>query len=337
MVSSSRLRPGMSDVARLAGVSHQTVSRVLNNHPNVRAETREKVLQAISELGYRRNSAARALVTQRSATLGIVTSGSGHYGPAQTLAALEQSARTAGFFVTVATAPSPSPELMAEVFGSFMNQAVEGVVVIAHNAEVAQAARLASAQVPVMLIASEGEADTDIQVFGVDQARGARMVARHLLDLGHRDLVQLTGPPDWFDARARVQGWHAELAQNAVQARPDLAGDWTAGSGYAAGRALLNDLPTAVFAANDQMALGLLRAFAEAGVAVPDRVSVVGFDDIVGSDHFYPPLTTVRQDFDALGRGAIERLLDAIAQRPVSSGPVVPELVIRASAAEVPV
>ncbi|CAM3338365.1 LacI family DNA-binding transcriptional regulator [Occultella aeris] len=334
MVASRRTRPGMNDVARVAGVSHQTVSRVLNDHPNVRDSTRERVLAAIAELGYRRNSAARALVTHRSGIIGIITSGSVHSGPASTLAVLERTARAAGYFVTVAAAPHPTPELMQEIFGSFMDQSVEGVVVIAQGDEVAGAARAAFAEVPLLMISSLTPEPDDPPLVSVDQEAGARLVARYLLDQGHRDVVHLAGPEDWFDARARVRGWHAELSEADVTPRPDLTGDWSAGSGYGAGQALLEDLPTAVFAANDQMALGVLRAFAEAGVDVPGKVSVVGFDDIVGADNFFPPLTTVRQDFEALGRLAIDALVAAIGGEAAARELVAPVLVERTSSGQ---
>ncbi|WP_246464994.1 LacI family DNA-binding transcriptional regulator [Ruania alkalisoli] len=332
MAGSTRTqRPGMSDVARVAGVSHQTVSRVLNDHPHVRPETREKVLDAISELGYRRNSAARALVTQRSAIVGIVTSGSLHFGPATTLAVLEQSARSAGYFVSVATATDPTPEAMTDIFGSFMDQSVEGIVVIAPDERVAAAARAASAHVPVLLLAAMTSAPGDPPILSVDQAGGARLLARHLIGLGHRDLVHITGPADWFDAISRRDAWHAELAAASVVPRADIPGDWTAATGYQAAQGLLGNLPDAVFAANDQTALGVLHAFADAGVRVPEDVSVVGYDDVEGSDHFIPPLTTVRQDFGALGRQAMEVLISAVQGEPARPAPVPPELLVRSS------
>ena len=324
-------RPGMVDVARLAGVSHQTVSRVLNNHPNVRPSTRTKVEQAIADLGYRRNTAARALVTQRSATIGIVTTGSELFGPAQTLAAVEQAARAEGFFVTVATAARPTPEGITAIFGRFLDQAVEGVVVIAPTQEIATAAREASAHLPVLMVAATPPWEPGQQAVSVDQAGGAQVVAEHLIELGHRDVVHVAGPADWFDARARTERWHARLGEAGIRAREDIPGDWTAAAGYAAGQQLLPDLPTAVFAANDQMALGVLRAFAEADVAVPGHVSVVGFDDVTGSDYFHPPLTTVRQDFNELGQRALAALAAAIKGEPVAIDPVPAVLLTRAS------
>ncbi|MGC0143072.1 LacI family DNA-binding transcriptional regulator [Pseudactinotalea sp. Z1732] len=331
MVAGGRTRPGMLDVARLAGVSHQTVSRVLNEHPNVRESTRVKVVQAIEELGYRRNSAARALVTQRSGTLGIVTTGSEHYGPSRTLAVVERAAREAGYFVAVATAVHPTPDMVTSIFDRFLDQAVEGAVVIAPTEEIAAAARNASADLPVLMIAATPKWEPGQHALSVDQGAGARMVAEHLIELGHRDVVHVAGPVDWFDARARARGWHAKLAEAGIRARADRQGDWTAASGYAIGQALLKDLPTAIFASNDHMALGLLRAFAEAGVHVPGQVSVVGFDDVTGSDHYFPPLTTVQQDFTVLGRRALEALIDLIVGVPVNTEQVPPTLVPRAS------
>lgn len=336
MPTSPRSRPGMNHVAKLAEVSHQTVSRVLNDHPNVRPATRERVLAAIAELGYRRNSAARALVTRRSGAIGIVTTGSMQYGPATTLAVLEQSARAAGYFVTVAMAPDPSPEMLTQVLDSLMEQAVEGVVVIAPVEQVARAAQAVSAQLPVLLISAAGPEEFEPPVLHVDQAAGVRLVTGHLLGLGHRDLVQVAGPSEWFDAQVRRRSWHEALAEAGLAPRADLHGDWSAASGYAAGRELLADLPDAVFAGNDQMALGVLHAFAEAGVRVGEDVGVVGFDDVVGSDHYIPPLTTVQQDFQTLGRRAIDLLVAQIAggeslTKPVTPEPVTPTLVVRAS------
>lgn len=324
-------RPGMSDVARLAGVSHQTVSRVLNGHPNVRPATRDRVQAAIRELGYRRNSAARALVTRRSGAIGIVTTGSMQFGPATTLAVLEQSARAAGYFVTVAMAPDPTPEVLTGVLDSLMDQAVEGVVVIAPVEQVARAAQAVSAQLPVLLISAADADAFEPPVLHVDQAAGVHLVVEHLTDLGHRDVVHVAGPPEWFDAQVRQRAWWEALAGVGLVPRADLVGDWSAASGYAAAQELLTDLPQAVFASNDQMALGVLHAFAEAGVGVPEQVSVVGFDDVVGSDHYIPPLTTVQQDFVTLGRRAIEVLVAQIAGAEEVAEPVTPSLVVRAS------
>ena len=321
----------MSDVAAVAGVSHQTVSRVLNGHPSVRPETRQRVLDAIVALGYRRNTAARALVTRRTGTIGIVASGSALFGPTSTLIAVESAARDAGMFVSVATVAQWEAQGIHEVLEHFMSQGVEGVVVIAAHDEAIVAVQAFDAPIPVVMVGPKNLPGR-LRSVAVDQYAGARLATRHLLDLGHTQVSHLAGPVDWLDARARIRGWQDELGAAGITAGDPIEGDWTAGRGYEVGLELLDGvLPTAVFAANDQLALGLLRAFAEAGVRVPGDVSVVGFDDVDGSAHFFPPLTTVRQEFGALGRRCMQLLLGAIAGDAVQPELIEPRLVVRTS------
>ncbi|ROR97317.1 LacI family transcriptional regulator [Salana multivorans] len=350
---------GMTDVARLAGVSHQTVSRVLNGHPSVRESTRERVLAAMAELHYRPNRLARALVTARSGLLGVVTSGSAKYGPMSTLLAIEEAARGSEYAVHVravrrgadeAPGTPPVAELDAALAG-LDTQAVEAVVVIAPRVSVVEALADIDSRAPLVLVAA-GVAPTErFDVVAVDQAAGARAATRHLLDLGHTRIAHLAGPSDWFDARERARGWREELAEAGLEPAAEWEGDWSAEAGYRLGLRLADDpdRPTAIVASNDQMALGLLRAFAERGVAVPGDVSVTGFDDIEGTGYFLPPLTTVRQDFEALAGLVMERVLVAVPggdaasrtdgsaaggpERAPTAPTTVPELVVRASTA----
>lgn len=322
----------MRDVAAMAGVSHQTVSRVLNDYPFVRPETRDRVLAAIAELGYRRNQAARALVTRRSGMIGVLSSGSALFGPTSTLIAIEGAARDAGLFVSVATLPQWDADEVAGVLEHFMTEGVDGVVVVAAHDEAVEAVQAFLATVPIVMV---GPVDlpAPLRSVAVDQYEGGRMAVRHLLRLGHRDVAHLAGPTDWLDARRRIAGWRDELAAAGLAAHGPIPGDWSADRGYEVGRELVaSGLPTAVFAANDLLALGLLRAFAEAGVRVPDDVSVVGFDDVDGSANFFPPLTTVRQDFATLGERCMAVLLAAIADEVSEpSGLIAPSLVARVS------
>ena len=324
--------PAMSDVAALAGVSHQTVSRVLNDHPSVLPATRQRVLDAIAQLGYRRNLAARALVTRRSGTIGVLSSGSALFGPTSTLIAIERAARDVGLFVSVATLPEWDADDVAGVLEHFMAEGVDGVVVVAAHDDAVEAVRAFGTPVPVVMV---GPVDlpAPLRTVAVDQYQGGRQAVRHLLDLGHRHVTHLAGPLDWLDARRRIEGWRDELAAAGVDAGDPIAGDWSADRGYAVGCDLLEGtLPTAVFAANDQLALGLLRAFAEASVRVPDDVSVVGFDDVDGSAHFFPPLTTVRQEFATLGQRCLDVLLAAIAgEDSQASELIATSVVVRAS------
>ena len=342
--------PSMADVAAVAGVSHQTVSRVLNGHPSVRGETRRRVLDAIATLGYRRNSAARALATARSTTLGVVTTGSALFGPTSTLIAIEGAAREQGYFVSLASLRRYDAEAMHEALEHFMDQGVEAIVVIAPQDDVAAAVESFRAPVPVLVVAALDRPPRDAGTTGagpttlslaVDQRAGARAATDHLLDLGHRDVLHVAGPQDWFDARERAAGWREALAARGIDpSRPRLC-SWSAEDGYAAGRDLAEAVvaqegPTAVFAGNDQLALGVLRAFWERGISVPDDVSVVGFDDVAGAAYFVPPLTTVRQPFAELGERSVAMVVAALGAGAVPTERIEPTLVVRSTTAPPP-
>jgi DNA-binding LacI/PurR family transcriptional regulator len=324
----------MADVAKEAGVSHQTVSRVLNDHPNVRADTRARVEEAISRLGYRRNLVARALVTKRSRMLGVVSFDTTLYGPASTIYGIEQAARTAGYFVSIVSLKSLDATSVREAIDYLTEQGVDGVVVVAPQRSAGRALESLPSGTPA--VAVEGTHRADVSVVCIDQFEGARLATRHLLDLGHETVWHVSGPPDWLETEGRLAGWRTTLEAAGRPVPPPLPGDWSPRTGYEAGRRLAAmDEVTAVFAANDQMALGVLRALSEEGVKVPDRMSVVGFDDIPESEFFSPPLTTVRQDFDAVGRRCIEALLRQIDSGPVAYERLVvpPAFIVRSSTA----
>ncbi|MDA2803006.1 LacI family DNA-binding transcriptional regulator [Nocardiopsis suaedae] len=304
--------PVMADVARAAGVSHQTVSRVLNGHPNVRAETQARVLAAIDELGYRPNSSARALVTRRTGVIGVVAVDTAHYGPARTLTGIEHAARAAGYYLSVVTLTEASAGQVREAMDHLARQSVEGYVVIAPQRSVLEGMPEWAGGAPV--VAVEGGEARELPVVCVDQEGGARMAVRHLLELGHRTVGHIAGPRDWLEAEARVAGWRGALEEAGAPVGAPLFGDWRPRSGYELAGSLVerDALPTALFVANDQMAVGALRALAEAGVRVPDDVSLVGFDDVPEAAYYSPPLTTVAQDFTEVGRRGIGILLDLL-------------------------
>lgn len=326
--------PGMYDVARLAGVSHQTVSRVINAHPNVAQETRRRVEEAILTLGYRRNVAARTLVTRHSNTVGVITGVSVEWGPAMALVGVERAARDAGFYVSVAGLDTIEPGGVREVIGHFADQGVEGIVVIAPEAAMAHMAEPFVTGVPVVMVAAGAKPADGVHVTAIDQRRGARLATGHLADLGHTRIGHIAGPDPWFDAIERVHGWRDELRERRLRPGPLLRGDWTADSGYRLGGQLLRrgQPPTAMFVANDLMAMGFVRALHEAGVRVPEDVSIVGFDDIPGVGYLIPALTTVRQDLNRLGRQCIDMLLAHLQQSPAEFPLVEPVLVMRDSA-----
>jgi len=323
--------PSIRDVARLAGVSHQTVSRVLNDHPSIRESTKSRVLEVIEELQYRPNRAARALSRGRSRTIGVLAASGAEYGPASSIAAIQDAARDAGYFVNTANLDRGDPESIVAAVDHLMSQAVEGIVVIAPQVRVFNALKLLSIDVPFVTLQSTGIVGAN--AMSVDQIAGARLATRHLIDLGHRDIYHLAGPQDWIEAEARMHGFLEEMGARDVPTTAPILGDWTAEFGYHAGRELLQVRDfTAIFSSNDQMALGLMHAIREAGLDVPRDVSIVGFDDIPEAAHFWPPLTTVRQDFAELGRRCVALLLASIAgATPEKQDAIMPELIVRAS------
>ena len=324
--------PVMSDVGRLAGVSHQTVSRVINGSPHVRPETRKRVLAAMEELGYRPNSVARALVTGRSQTLGVVSFDTTLYGPASTLFGIEQAAHEAGYFIIVASLKALNRSSVTEAVERLRRHGVDGILVIAPHEEAGDALLHTHADVP--LVAVEAGPEHGVPVVAVDQVAGAVSATRHLLELGHETVWHISGPPSFIEAGKRLEGWRATLEAAGAPLPEPLVGDWSPRAGYELGRRLSREpAVTAVFVANDQMALGLLRAMHEAGRQVPGELSVVGFDDIPEASYFLPPLTTVRQDFNEMGTRSLRLLLRTIetGESPSSGTLVPPELIIRAS------
>ncbi|MEZ0165407.1 LacI family DNA-binding transcriptional regulator [Kineococcus sp. LSe6-4] len=328
-------RPAGSTVARLAGVSQKTVSRVFNDEPYVSAEVRERVLRAAEQLGYRPNSAARALTSGRTRRLGVVWLGSALYGPAQMLVGLERAARDLGYSVSLAATTQGETGSVDAAIGSLLSQGVDGIL-LSEPVDDQPQLRLTS-QVPVVSLGRLTTASgTDVEIATQDWAAAAALATRHLLDLGHRTVHHVRGPQTWWAARDRERGWRQALHETGREVPPPLQGDWTAASGYAAGRAVLGRPEvTAVFAANDEMALGVVRAQLEAGRDVPGDLSVVGFDDVPSAAFFTPPLTTIRQDFDTDVHTAVERLVARIEDRAVAADATGwhPELVVRSSTA----
>lgn len=320
------------DVARLAGVSHQTVSRVVNDLPNVRPATRERVEKAIRQLRYAPSPAARALVTKRSRLVGLVVTAGADYGPSSIALHVNEAAREERYSVLTITMLRPSVPDVRQAMESLIRQNVEGIVLVAADRAVVQASYEIAA-VPLVTVDPTGTAPGE--PVAIDQYAGARLATEHLLGLGHRAVVHLAGPEDSPDAVERVRGWRDALAEAGVPARGLVHGDWSPGSGYAFGRELAV-VPggTAVFVANDPMALGVMHALDDRGLDVPGDVSVVGFDDVPEAAHYHPPLTTVRQDFEALGALLMRRLFAAIESGGTSVPSLVaPSLVVRESTA----
>lgn len=333
----SRSRPPtMADVARLAQVSPQTVSRVLNDYAFIRPDTRDRVLQAIDVLEYRPNLAARTLATSRSRTIGVVATDYLSYGPAAALWGVERAAGEAGYGVSIVSLRESNHRAFTDALQRLVGQSVEGIVLIAPQDQAAHEVFDAYDDVPVVTLSAFETGEH--KPIMLDSVEGSRIATRHLVELGHTGIAHLSGPPGFTVSESRVRGWREVLADAGLAAPEPVVGDWTAESGYVLGRELARDRDvTAVYAANDRMAQGLLLALHEAGRRVPQDVSVVGFDDVPEAAFMIPPLTTVRQDFAALGRRCIESVLALIDNEPrLELDPLVPSLVVRDSSGPAP-
>lgn len=325
MAKSSR-GPSMHDVAARAGVSHQTVSRVLNDFPGIRPQTRSRVLAAIEELGYRRNLAARALVTGRTQTIGMVGPRIPDIGPLSTLHALEGAARNAGFH-TLMTSAEPQVESITEALDFLVGRGVDGIALVAQQQSLSEALAGYSIDVPVIHLLTGGKPQG--QAASIDQRAGARMALDFLVAQGHSHIQHISGPPTDIESQLRRDEYLNVVAEHRFPRYDVLDGDWTADSGFAAGTRIHPDV-TAVYCANDQMAFGVLHALAKAGRSVPADISVIGFDDTSEARHSVPPLTTVRQDFAAVGQLAVDLIVARMAGENTWNTPLItPELVVR--------
>jgi LacI family transcriptional regulator len=337
MTPVSRSRPRqvtLNDVAEDAGVSYQTVSRVVNEHPSVADDTRERVLRSIAKLGYRPNRIARGLVTQRSRTVGIVSFGAAFYGPAQMVINIDRSLKERGYGFALTTIREMTFESLRAAVQDLLERGVDGLVMITPILDIdLRQIRILCAGIPFVMIDIELGAQLPSVV--IDQRYGGTLATQHLLELGHRRIAEISGPLDWCDAKLRHEGWAASMRGAGLDPAVSVESDWSAAGGYRAASNLLErGLPfSALVVGNDQMALGAVRAVREHGLQVPKDISVVGFDSIPESAFFEPPLTTVQQDFTALGRQSAEYLIALMEgeETPLQQRVLYPELIVRQS------
>ncbi len=306
-----RRRVTIKQVAKLCGVSTQTVSRVLNERPDVSAETRQRVQQIIAEIGYSPSAIARSLIQGRSFTLGVVAHGLDYYGPSHTLVGIEAKANQLGYSVLLDLLHHPEPDRAEKVLRRLLSQQVDGVIWAVPEIGSNRAwlkDNLLNMSVP--LVFTNMQPRPGAAVIAVDNLEGGRIATEHLLERGCRRIGIITGPLSWWEGRQRELGWQSALAAAGVEPleRFKAYGDWSATSGDACMRQLLEQSPDleAVFVCNDQMALGALRVASEVGRRIPQDLALVGFDDIPEAAYFVPRLTTVRQDLFELGARAVE-------------------------------
>ncbi|HXR73117.1 LacI family DNA-binding transcriptional regulator [Actinocrinis sp.] len=307
------VRAASTDVARLAGVSQKTVSRVMNNEPYVRDEVRDRVLRAATQLGYRPNGAARSLLSGRSRRLGVISLGTRLYGPMTMLVAIERSARRLGYAVSVAHTSEDDQHGVADAIEGLLEQGVDGIVV----AEAIDEGQITvTVDVPVLTIGRFPGLVAARRIRSAEKSdRSGSVATRHLIELGHTEIRHIAGPPRWWASRDRADSWRAALLEASLPVVEPVAGDWSCESGYRAGLQLAEDRAmTAVFVANDDMAIGLIRALQDAGRQVPGDVSVIGMDDIPSARFLRPALTTIAQDFDAVATEGVGLLAAEISE-----------------------
>lgn len=304
------------EIARMCGVSMQTVSRVINNRPDVSPATREAVEAAIAAVGFQPSAVARSLVQRRSQTLGVLATGLDLFGVAQTLNGITEECQGSDYGLLLMELASEDADGFAPAIDFLVGHRVEGLIIFAPtnvgtNVATMQAV-LPAARPPIVLLKSEPS--TEVSTIAVDNLGGARMATEHLLALGRTRIGHIGGPPSWRESRDRADGWRVALAEAGVEPGPMACGTWSSASGEAAFLELLAQAADldAVFAANDQMALGLLHAAHARGIAIPDDIAVVGFDGLLEGAQFTPSLTTIVQPLHELGKLAVRELLSTI-------------------------
>jgi LacI family transcriptional regulator len=304
----------ISQVAREAGVSSQTVSRVINNRQEITPETRQRVQEVIRRLGYQPNVLARSLIQRRSHTLGVVTSGLQYFGPSHILIGLEQGANQAGLSILLNLIHQPESQNIGPIINGLLSRQVEGIIWAVpeiDNNRLWFRENLDQLPVPVIFLSTQPR--ENLNVVEIDNRHGAYIATQHLLERGYRRIGHIAGPLTWWAASERRRGWQDALTAAGVRLDENwlVEGNWSAESGERGLRDLLQKFPDvqAVFACNDQMALGLMRAARSLGKRIPEDLAVVGFDDIPECAFYYPPLTTIRQGLYELGHVAVQTFM----------------------------
>lgn len=326
----------MLQVAQVAGVSYQTVSRVINDSPNVSAATRRRVQEVIGRLGYRPSNSARTLAGHHSRTIGFVAGGTNYYGPISTMAAVESVARKHGLYLSVAILEEGEYRrgALEDVCQSMLGQGVDAIILLTPTKEMYTAAVSLRLPVPLVILTStlfgeDPEANAGPRQFlGIDQAGACVSMLNYLSRLGHRSFLFFTGPQQWGDARVRLSAWR-DAVLHGLRGRFVPVGSWDADAAYNTAISTLaglrgGDLPTAIVASNDLQAFAILKALHDLSIRVPEDVSVVGFDDMTGSNVTIPALTTVHQDFAQLGAEAMRVILHQLGEEvnaPMASDP----------------
>jgi len=318
MITTNRVT--IKEVARLAGVSTQTVSRVLNDRPDVSPDTRQRVQDVIERLAYRPSAVARSLIQQRSYTLGVITAGLKYIGPSMILNGMTGEAEVLGYALLLKELPGFEADDVEPIFQALIARHVDGIIwAVPEVGDNQRWLKQLSPDLPVPFIFLTAPPHSDLPSVDYDNYRGGRIATQHLLEQGFRHVGHVSGPLEWLSARQRKDGWQDALRNVGIEAIPNscVEGNWSSGSGEQAFRHLLDQYPEmdAVFVANDQMAMGVLQVACREGIKVPEEMGIVGFDGLVESAYYWPPLTTVFQDLHTLGCTAVKELVKIIESR----------------------
>jgi DNA-binding LacI/PurR family transcriptional regulator len=336
-------RVTIKEVARAAGVSTQTVSRVVNDRPDVSPDTRQRVQEVIERLDYRPSAVARSLIQQRSYTLGVVTAGLKFIGPSMILNGMTGEAEALGYAILLKELPNFDTHDTEPIFQSLISRHVDGIIwAVPEIGDNQRWLKQLSPDMPVPFIFITAPPHSDLPSVDYDNYNGGRMATRHLLEQGFRHIGHISGPLEWLSARQRKEGWQDTLREAGLEVAPSswIEGNWSSGSGERTFTQLLDKYPQmdAIFVANDQMAMGVLQVACRREIKVPQELGVVGFDGLVESAYYWPPLTTVFQDLHRLGCTAVKELVEIIesTRRGLAyQGPsrllLQPELIIRDS------
>jgi DNA-binding LacI/PurR family transcriptional regulator len=310
-------RPTIIQVAKAAGVSTQTVSRVINDRPDVAPETRKRVQQVIDDLGYQPSALARSLSQQRSYTLGVVTAGLKYIGPSRTLNGITTKAEQLGYSLLLKELPNFTTNDIQSLIQFLLARHIDGILwAVPEVGDNRNWVKKGFDNLPVPTVFITMHSRPGFPTVSVDNRLGGILATQHLLDLGRQHIGHISGPQDWWEARQRKQGWQEALqaAGRTASEAHCVEGNWSASSGETAFQQLLQSYPEmdAVFIANDQMALAALQIANHLDLRIPQDLAVVGFDNIAESAYFYPSLTTVNQDQHELGCLAVQELVNLI-------------------------
>ncbi len=322
----------MRDVAQAAEVSVQTVSRVLNGKDNVSSQTRDKVNAAIETLNYHRNIAALSLVTNNSLVIGVIDFSQAPTGSSEIIRSVQRAAYARDYFVSLAHVENLSAKGVRSVISSMLRQSVAGIVFVAPYYEALSTIDDLDLDTPFVVVAPDRK--FNYPSVSLDGTAAARIAIDHLTALGHKRMVHLCGPLDWVDATVTMESWYKHIQAHSHPLFPTYVGDWTARSGYETTLKILAETnATAIFTANDQMALGAICAVNASGLRVPEDISIIGFGDLHDAEYFSPPLTTIKGNYDSVGEASIEVLIDVINGVPRNSISFGLELIERSSTA----